>query len=259
MRSFLCLSILAVAEIPASASTTIPEITTTRNAVATESGWQFRASLYGWATALDGDVTIRGIDVPVDVAFEDVFDKLDFAVMGAVGFEYGRWNFIADFFFAELGASNSGRKLDFEAQLEQFIGNFVIAYNVIEDFETCLDVYAGARVNSMEVDVDITRTGILGPRTFSASDSKSWVDPILGVRLQRELSSCFFLRAVGDIGGFGVSSDVTWQALLGLGYHINDSASVMIGYRSLGTDYEDGNFGYDVVSHGLLLGLEYRF
>jgi len=56
-----------------------------------------------------------------------------------------------------------------------------------------------------------------------------------------------------------VSSDFTWQALAALGYHLNDSASVLLGYRGIGTDYEDGAFAYDVISHGLLLGFEYKF
>jgi opacity protein-like surface antigen len=85
------------------------------------------------------------------------------------------------------------------------------------------------------------------------------VDPVIGARFQRELSDRFFVRALADIGGFGVSSDLTWQALAALGYHINDSASVALGYRGLGTDYEDGGFGYDVISHGVILGFEYKF
>ena len=85
------------------------------------------------------------------------------------------------------------------------------------------------------------------------------MDPVIGARFQQELSDWFFVRALADIGGFGVSSDLTWQALAALGYHISDAASVAIGYRGIGTDYEDGDFGYDVVSHGLLLGFEYKF
>ncbi|HEX5790843.1 MAG TPA: hypothetical protein VFY13_06795, partial [Luteolibacter sp.] len=73
------------------------------------------------------------------------------------------------------------------------------------------------------------------------------------------LPNSFFVRMVGDIGGFGVSSDSTWQALAGLGYHLDDSSSVWLGYRGIGTDYQDGGFGYDVISHGLLLGYECRF
>jgi hypothetical protein len=46
---------------------------------------------------------------------------------------------------------------------------------------------------------------------------------------------------------------------MALGYRINENSAVSIGYRGLGTDYTDGGFTYDVISHGLLLGYEYQF
>jgi hypothetical protein len=252
-------STLLLSAIPAIAGTTVPSLTETQPVATTGSGWQVRAALYGWATALDGDVTLRGNNVPVDVGFDDILDNLDYAVMGVVEIGRGKWSFLADLFFAELSAGNSKGNLDFDVRLDQFIGNFAITCNVIDDPRTRFDIYAGARVNSIDVDLDITRTGILRTRTFSGSDSETWVDPILGARFQQELSDRFFLRAVGDIGGFGLSSDLTWQALAALGYHINDDAAVVLGYRGIGTDYEDGSFAYDVISHGILLGFEYRF
>lgn len=252
-------SILMLAAIPAGAGTTIPELSNTQPVATTGSGWQFRAALYGWATALDGDVTLRGKNAPVDCGFGDVLDNLDFAVMGAVEIRHGKWGLLADLFYAELGTGNSIGNLDYEAGLKQFISNFIVTRNLVETANTHVDVYAGARVNWLNADLDITSTGIVRTRTFSGSQSKTWGDPIIGARLQQELPACFFLRAVGDIGGFGVSSDLTWQAMAGLGYHINDASSMFLGYRGIGTDYKDGSFGYDVISHGLLLGFECKF
>lgn len=36
--------------------------------------------------------------------------------------------------------------------------------------------------------------------------------------------------AVGDIGGFGIASDLTWQAMAGFGWRIMDSGSLLAGY-----------------------------
>lgn len=259
IKSILIASTLLPAALPANAGTTVPDLTSTHPVATTGSGWQVRAALYGWATALDGDVTLRGNNVPMDVGFDEVWEKLDFAAMGVVEIGKGRWSFLVDLFYAELGPDNAKRNLVFDAQLDQFIGNFIICYNVIDDPRTRFDVYAGARVNSLDIEVNITRAVFPFPRTFSGSESKTWVDPIIGVHYQQGLSEKFFFCAAGDIGGFGVSSDLTWQALAALGYRINDDAAVVFGYRGIGTDYEDGAFGYDVISHGILLGLEYRF
>lgn len=248
-------SILALLSLPAFAGSA-PAIDHTSLNSPANSEWSVRAALYGWGTALDGDVTLRGNNVPVDASFGDVWDNLDLAVMGAVEIGNGKWSFLADLFYAEISTSNTRHLLEFNTELNQFIGNFVIAYNVIDYSETRFEVYVGARVNSLDADLEII-TNRIG--TFSGSDSNTWVDPIIGVRFQQELPNSFFLRAVGDIGGFGVSSDLTWQALAGLGYHINDAAAVVLGYRGIGTDYEDGPFGYDVISHGILFGVEYKF
>jgi hypothetical protein len=237
----------------------MPAVDDARLVTTTDSGWRVRTALYGWATMLEGDVTLRGNTAPVDVGFDDIVENLDFAVTGVVEVGRGRWSFLADLFYAQLSAGNSRGNLDFGAELEQFMGNFDITYNVIDGPCRRFDIFAGARVNSMDIELDIIRTGLVNTRTFEGSQSKTWVDPVVGVRFQQELSNGFFFRALGDIGGFGISSDLTWQALAAIGYRINDSSSVALGYRGIGTDYEDGSFGYDVISHGLLLGLEYRF
>jgi hypothetical protein len=252
-------STLLLTAIPAIAGTTVPSLTETQPVATTESGWHVRAALYGWGTALDGDVTLRGNKVPVDVGFDDIFDNIDFAFMGVVEVGRGKWSVLTDLFYADLSADNTKGNLEFDVELKQFIGNFIVAYNVVDDPCRRFDVYAGARVSSLETDINITQTGLVRATTFSGSAEETWVDPIIGARFQQQLPNQFFLRTVGDIGGFGVSSDLTWQALLALGYHISDSSSVTLGYRAIGTDYEDGQFGYDVISHGLLLGFEYRF
>ncbi len=249
-------SFLLLAVIPASASSTAPDLTESHALASTGSGWRIRTAVYGWGTALDGDVTLRGNKAPADASFADLLDKLDFAFMGAAEVSNGEWGLLADVFYAELSVGNARGNRSFSSEFSQFIGNFVITHNLIEDEETRLDIYAGARVNSLDASLDI-QTNFIG--TFSGSDDKSWVDPIIGARIQQELPNAFFVRMAGDIGGFGVSSDSTWQALAGLGYHLNDSSSVLLGYRGIGTDYQDGEFGYDVISHGMLLGYECRF
>ena len=67
------------------------------------------------------------------------------------------------------------------------------------------------------------------------------------------------MTAVGDIGGFGVGSDLTWQAIGTLDYAVNDRLELRAGYRALSVDYEDGKFLYDVLMQGPILGATYRF
>jgi hypothetical protein len=247
---------ILLSAIPATAGTTVPSLASPEPVVSTEPAWHCRVALYGWAETLDGDVTLHGRNVPVDASFSDILDHLDYAVMGAVEVGYGRWSFLSDLMLSQISGSADTRNTQIDTQLQQFVGNFVVAYNVIDSGPTCFDVYAGVRVNSMDVDLDI-HTQNLG--TLGDSGSKTWVDPVIGARFQQNLTEKFFFRAAGDIGGFGVSSDFTWQALAAFGYRVCDGGSLVLGYRGIGTDYTDGNFGYDVITHGVLLGFEYRF
>jgi len=258
-KTILILAALLTA-VPAMAGTTVTgkgpvasTLTTT-----TDSGWRVSASLYGWLPRLDGDITVHGVTTPVDVPFEDIFDSLDFTIMGLVEVGKGKWSFLADLFYVRLDISSSTRAADFNTEIEQFIGNFAVFYNLVETSSTRFDAYAGARVNWMETDLTVRGKGPFG-RTLEATGDKTWVDPIVGFRLHQDLSEKFFVRALADIGGFGAASDLTWQAMASLGYRVTDNASLSLGYRGLGTDYSNDDKTYDVITHGLLLGFQYNF
>jgi hypothetical protein len=251
-------SAILLSAMPAFAGTTAPSLEEPRLVTTTDSGWRVSTSLYGWFTRLDGDMTFRGTTVPVDVPFDKIFDNLKFTFMGLAEVGKGRWSFMSDLFYARLEPSVSTQRADFDSQIEQFVGNFAVFYNIVETSTTRFDTYAGARVNWMETDVDV-QGKVLGVADFSDSAEKTWVDPIIGFRVHHDLTDKFFIRALADIGGFGVSSDITWQGMASLGYRVTDNASVGLGYRGIGTDYTNGGTTYDVVSHGLLLGFEYKF
>lgn len=57
--------------------------------------------------------------------------------------------------------------------------------------------------------------------------SNSWVDPIIGARLSADLSTKVMVNLRGDIGGFGVGSDFTWNgsAFIGLSFYRRDHGS----------------------------------
>lgn len=251
-------SALLLSAVPALAGTTAPSLAEPQLVTTTDSGWRVGTSMYVWTTRLDGDMTFRGTTVPVDVPFDKIFENLKFTFMGLVEVGKGKWSFMSDLFYAKLEPSVSTQRADFNSQIEQFVGNFAVFHNIVENPTTRFDAFAGARVNWMETDVKI-KGKVLDVVDVNESAEKTWVDPIIGFRVHHDLNDKFFVRALADIGGFGVSSDLTWQAMALLGYHITDKASAGLGYRAISTDYTSGGTTYDVTSHGLLLGLEYRF
>lgn len=93
----------------------------------------------------------------------------------------------------------------------------------------------------------------------SASADKNWVDPIIGVRAQWNITDKWFLAGKSDIGGFEVGSDLAWTLQATVGYNFTDNISAELGYRYMHTDYEDGKFTYDMAEAGIYTGLNIRF
>ena len=67
----------------------------------------------------------------------------------------------------------------------------------------------------------------------------------------------------GDIGGFGVGSDFAWHVTAFAVWNFFDYATLMLGFRYLDVDYDDGNgagrFLWDVSESGPAAGLAWRF
>jgi hypothetical protein len=249
---------LSLAALPAYAGSSAPIIEQPSTPPAEASPWEFRMALYGWAEGLDGDIGVLGRTAAVDVDFSDILKDLDMGFMGTFAVTRGRWSFVADLIYADISADDSTRDLSIDFKEQQFLGNLTINYEALKTDSLTLILYAGARVNWLDVslELDSSRTPY---RDFNESASKSWADPIIGTRFAANLSKKFFFMASGDIGGFGVSSDLTWQAMAGFGFRVSKNGSILLGYRAIGTDYESGGFTYDVTGHGPALGYEYQF
>jgi opacity protein-like surface antigen len=115
----------------------------------------------------------------------------------------------------------------------------------------------GLRVNTLQ-----------GQLTFKtirleAKDDQTWVDPVAGLRLRTPADRLLQFRMYSEIGGFGAGSDVTWQLFPTLAINFTDSLSLDLGYRWLDVDYSTGEgnelFTYDVLTHGPVVGVGFRF
>lgn len=94
-------------------------------------------------------------------------------------------------------------------------------------------------------------------QSFTRADD--WWDPYIGVRARYNFSPTIYVIARGDIGGFGVGSDLMWQGECALGFQLTSSIYTEIGYRALSFDYEDNGLTYDTITHGAQLTLGIQF
>jgi hypothetical protein len=87
----------------------------------------------------------------------------------------------------------------------------------------------------------------------SAGGSASWVDPFVGMRARHFVSDRIYLAALADVGGFGVGSELSWNAGGGVGFQVLDKVALEIFYRYMSVDYDD-DILFDVDMSGLFLG-----
>lgn len=229
--------------------------------------WQFQATLYGWATAVDGDVGAGRLPaVPVDASIADVLEKLDGAVMGTFFASNGQWMFLADLVLARLSRDGQvgafgGSALD--AELSQTVATGAVGYWLPLGLSG-VDIAVTGGLRYMRVSADLALTPDLLPLGLSASQSRWWLDPTVGLTAQWHIDERWFMNAIVDIGGFGVGSKLSSSGYLGLGYMWTPSFSTAVGYRYLYEDYESSNgrggaFRYDATMHGPTVSVAWHF
>lgn len=229
------------------------------NTAPEEKEWWIRAAPYGWLTAIDGDVRIGRLSAPVDISMADTLEDLDMAVMGVFEAGWERWSIGLDVVYGKTSQDiGGGGRLfrSFRFEQKQWLLTPFVTYRAIVTDNYHMDLVAGARITILEA--DLTGRFVGGGQTTAGSDVE-FIDPLIGIRGQADLTDKWSFRYYGDIGGFGASSDLVWQAFAGLGYDFTTSVSGVVGYRALGVDYEKGRFAIDTVSHGPVIGLEIRW
>ncbi|MBC8009165.1 MAG: outer membrane beta-barrel protein [Burkholderiales bacterium] len=210
--------------------------------------WTFEVSLYGLAAGMSGDVVVKGVPADVDLGFDQILDNLELGAMGKIRVGHGQWALTADIIYMELGASKNGVSVDFE--------QWVVEPSLSYRFNPNLEVLAGARYNRLDA-------SITGPFSIDPSSTESWWDPIVGANVSLPLGEKFSFNMRGDIGGFNVGSDLTWQAFPSVSWQFANAWSLNAGYRWVYTDYSNGSgtdeFKYDILTQGPQLGVTYQF
>jgi hypothetical protein len=89
--------------------------------------------------------------------------------------------------------------------------------------------------------------------------SQWWVDPIVGLRAQVNITRWLFIALQGDVGGFGAGSDIAWNAQGSLGVNITRHIFAEVGWRYFYMDYSNNGALYNAAEYGLYSGIGVKF
>lgn len=214
--------------------------------------WQVTLAPYLMGAAMDGTTVVRGREAEIDVSASDVFENLEFGFMGMLVARKGDWGFTGDIVYAALGVTIDTPPADIDPT------QLIFTAQGLRRLSDAADLTFGLRVNHLNGQINFK-----GPLGLEVEQSKNWVDPVVGLILRTTGERRWHVTLIGDIGGFGVGSDLTWQLFPALGVGMTERLSLEIGWRFLDTNYKTGEdnerFEYDVLTHGPALGFAFRF
>jgi hypothetical protein len=188
--------------------------------------WQYEITPYLLAAAMDGTAGAKGITVPVDASFSDILENLEGGLMGLFTAQKGRWTFMLEGVYINLGAELSGP----------------VAGVVSANVDT-----------KLSADLDLVGPG----NSISVGSDDNWTDAVVGVRVLHPVADNVELLGYADVGAGG--SDLTWQVVAGVNWEFAKGFTLKAGYRHMYWDYEDGGTVWDMSASGPYLGLGIRF
>ena len=293
------LSAIAAGNRPAVAAGTAgdqPAGVTAQQAAADPEPWLFTVTPYAWFMGVSGNVTARGQVLDLNSNFIQIVQSSDSiaAFDGYFEARKGKVSVYGDVVYAKLGFTNgtssyrnpiAGVKLS-----STFATTLSYTLTIIESGAnlevarwqhgpgsfTALDGVLGFRFWNNFLDanfdvttsVDLSRLGFERGRSFGIdhSGALTWVDPLVGFRLRHQFDPGNDLTIRGDVGGFGLQSQIAWQALAAYSHvwqRDGWSIAAVLAYRAIGVNYSSGSAGavnaLNLVLHGPAIGVSFRF
>jgi len=226
-------------------------------AAASSAGWEHGVAAYLWGAGLSGESTVHGLDADVDLGFSEILENLEAAGMVAYRGKGGPWAVMSNAVFWVHGETEDlplggAADVDVDMAILEVDG----AYEIAKGGELLF----GLRGVSMDLAVEL-RSPVLP--TSDADQGKSWIDPLIGARFEVPMGKKWAFVGRGDIGGFGVGSDLAWQATAHFDWHLSPHVGMAFGYEVLDMDYADGSgadeFRFDMTMQGPFVAVTFAF
>jgi len=234
-----------------------------------EDGWDHSLAIYLWGAGISG-TTAGGKELDLD--FKDILDNLEFAAMGSYMGRKGKWSILGDINYLDVsgdrqmslvppvGGDGIGVDVSASLDMKSLIVHMGGGYNLYDDGEgTTTDVIAGVRYldvsQDLLLDFEINPSGPGLAIPFSVSED-FW-DAMVGFRGAISLGDRWFMPWGANIGTG--DSDVSWQAMAGVGFKAARWADIVLTYRYLKWEFDDDTAIDDLIISGPLLGVIFRF
>ena len=199
----------------------------------------------------------------------DIIEHLDWTAAALFEARNGRWTIGLDALFLSMKDDNSSVRTgplglatasaSLDVKMTQQLYQPYLGYR-LTDGGIRVDAIGGARYTNLnlKMSLDTSTSGPLLPGGERSADAtKSWWDPIVGVKVNVPITEKWSVLGYADVG---VGENTTYQGFAGVNWQFSKTFSSTLGYRYLRQNYNSGNFHWDDISmSGGFLGLGIRF
>ncbi|BEI41175.1 hypothetical protein PHIN9_11060 [Polynucleobacter sp. HIN9] len=229
--------------------------------------WRFEVTPYLWAPGIKGTMGFdNGLARSADFSSSNVLSNLKSGGMIAAEAHYGRWGIMGDLVSATLQNSGSvpvmtpegAARVADKITLQQTILTGAATYTFANTKNAYVDGLLGVRA----IDVTATLNGILDGTSFQRTISKSTstVDPIIGAKGRYRIAdSSWYVPFYGDIGSGGGTTNITWQAMVGVGKSFGKLIDASLTYRALYYDMKAGGVLQKTTMQGPQIAVTFKF
>jgi len=202
------------------------------------SHWNHVVGLYLWGTSINGTATIGPVSAPVDLDFkDDLLDNLAGAFAAHYEGKRDRLSLFGDYFYADLDPRAelaNGAELDVD--FKQTIWELGAAWDITgNNSDATVQVLGGVRSTKQEMRAAIQAGPVL------LSRNETWYDGFIGGRVIAPFARNWRFIARADVGAG--DSDTVWNIAGSVDWRFHKNASVLLGYRWLDFDYDNGKTG----------------
>jgi hypothetical protein len=229
--------------------------------------WRFEVTPYLWGSGIRGTVNLNNsLAKSADMSTSNVLSDLKSGGMIAAEAHKGNWGIMGDLISATLQNSGSvpvmtpqgAATVADKMTVQQTILTGAFTYTVANTKDAYVDALLGVRA----IDITATLSGNLvgTPDKESVSKKTSTVDPIIGAKGRYRIAdSSWYIPFYGDIGSGGGTTNVTWQAMAGIGKTFNKVVDASLTYRALYYDMKDGGVLTKTTMLGPQIAVTFKF
>ncbi|MBJ8441431.1 porin family protein [Acinetobacter junii] len=210
-------------------------------------------NIYGFAADINGTIGYQGINYQLDQPFKDTLEALDQALMGHLEVTKGKWGIYTDIQYVKTEEEKQVYNYPIALSTTVNLSNAGIYYRAFEQFSDgtgwIIEPTLGVNYTDLEGTLDALGKGV--------AVEKDWFEYFGGARIRYNSTSPWNLAAQYTHG-----TEQTQIAQAYLGYRkavFSTPVNFRVGYRYVSQDYSDGNFKWDTVQKGPVVGLGFGF